>query len=238
MSLLNFFSTKPKPVAQASAIAAASSSSNTSPEVVPVANQGSGGQGARRAERNEHREQLYGVVRDAMTRAGVLSSSYKFKVLSLDSRGTNFLVMMDLVSSAAEESGRLSEIEALILHNARVRHAFVVAAVYWRLSDYVTTGLQSKGVAQPVLHPGRQDQPAATTDPFIGKQQPLQVDEMLAFKQAFAAASPSGVLSASGEVTRSGRRGPAPAAPVENLDSEHHDERVSPLGPTQYGELN
>jgi hypothetical protein len=31
-----------------------------------------------------------------MTRAGILSSSYKFKVLSLDSRSDQYLIMMDL----------------------------------------------------------------------------------------------------------------------------------------------
>lgn len=236
MSLLNFFAAKSKPAEIGSAISA--TASNASPVSGPVASQTSGGQVARRAERNEHRELLYGVVRDAMTRAGVLSSSFKFKVLSLDSRGTNFLVMMDLASSAAEESGRLAEIEALILHNARVRHAFVVAAVYWRLSDYVTTGLQSKAVSQPAQHSGRQDVGAVAADPSVSQHQPVQVDEMLAFKQAFASTAPAGVLSASGQVTRSGRRGPTSAAPVENLDLEHPDERVSPLGPTQYGALN
>lgn len=234
MSLLNFFTSKPglgQPVA-----ANAGAATATGPAPVANGNQASGGQVGRRAERNEHREQLYIVVRDAMTRAGVLSASYKFKVLSLDSRGTNFLVMMDLVSSAAEESGRLSEIEALILHNARVRHEFVVAAVYWRLSDYVTTGLQTKTAQGPVATT-RQAAGLATSEPSSSKHKPVQVDEMLAFKQAFAAA-PGGLLSASGQVTHSGRRGPALPVASEALDHDHEDDRVSPLGPTQYGELN
>ena len=57
------------------------------------------------------RELLYGVVREAMVRAGVLSSSYKFKVLSLDARGRQFLVMVDLSHGAGGETGRLAEIE-------------------------------------------------------------------------------------------------------------------------------
>ena len=45
----------------------------------------------RKNERMERRELLYTVVRDAMVRAGVLSASYKFKVLSLDQRGSQFV---------------------------------------------------------------------------------------------------------------------------------------------------
>ena len=63
---------------------------------------GSGGAaqpGNRKQERLERRELLYAVVREAMVRAGVLSSSYKFKVLSLDQRGRQFLVMVDLAEA-------------------------------------------------------------------------------------------------------------------------------------------
>jgi hypothetical protein len=47
----------------------------------------------------ERREMLYAVVREAMVRAGVLSSTYKFKVLSLDPRGRQFMVMVDLATA-------------------------------------------------------------------------------------------------------------------------------------------
>ena len=50
------------------------------------------------------RELLYAVVREAMVRAGVLSSSYKFKVLSLDPRGRQFLVMVDLAHGAGSDT--------------------------------------------------------------------------------------------------------------------------------------
>lgn len=183
--------------------------------------------GDRKAERSEHREQLYAVVREAMTRAGVLSSSFKFKVLSLDSRGSNFLIMMDLASSAAEESSRLAEIEALVMHNAKVRHNLIVAAMYWRLSDYVTTGLQSRaanGLA-----------PRVAVQEGV-RERAVAVEEMLAFKKAFAGVSSVGPLSASGEVMRSGRRSQQPLA--REPDAEADDVRASPLGPTQYGELN
>ena len=94
----------------------------------------------------ERRELLYTVVRDAMVRAGVLSASYKFKVLSLDQRGRQFLVMMDLAREYGGETARLSEIEALIAQTAKTRYDILVTAVYWRINDHVAVGLPQKGI--------------------------------------------------------------------------------------------
>ena len=101
----------------------------------------------RKNERMERRELLYTVVRDAMVRAGVLSASYKFKVLSLDQRGRQFLVLMDLAREFGGETVRLSEIEALIAQTAKARYDIVVTAVYWRINDHVAVGIPQKGIA-------------------------------------------------------------------------------------------
>ena len=101
----------------------------------------------RKNERMERRELLYTVVRDAMVRAGVLSASYKFKVLSLDQRGRQFLVMMDLAREYGGETVRLSEIEALIAQTAKTRYDILVTSVYWRINDHVAVGIPQKGVA-------------------------------------------------------------------------------------------
>ena len=100
----------------------------------------------RKNERMERRELLYTVVRDAMVRAGVLSASYKFKVLSLDQRGRQFLVMMDLAREYGGETARLSEIEALIAQTAKTSYDILVTAVYWRINDHVAVGLPQKGI--------------------------------------------------------------------------------------------
>lgn len=100
----------------------------------------------RKNERMERRELLYTVVRDAMVRAGVLSASYKFKVLSLDQRGRQFLVMMDLAREYGGETARLSEIEALIAQTAKTLYDILVTAVYWRINDHVAVGLPQKGI--------------------------------------------------------------------------------------------
>ena len=100
----------------------------------------------RKNERIERRELLYTVVRDAMVRAGVLSASYKFKVLSLDQQGRQFLVMIDLAREYGGETARLSEIEALIAQTAKTRYDILVTAVYWRINDHVAVGLPQKGI--------------------------------------------------------------------------------------------
>lgn len=183
----------------------------------------------RKNERLERRELLYTVVRDAMTRAGVLSASYKFKVLSLDSRGRQYLIMMDLARKDAGAPERLAEIEGVIAQNAKTRHDILVTAVYWRLHEHVTSGL-SKSV-QTVASAVTPSKPAEPPKPRF---EPLHDDEVAAFKQAIASATAPMPLSAPGEIIKSGRRNPVP----EPADDFEVDRRASPLSGTQYGDLN
>jgi len=155
MSLFSWFSRKPappkpRPAAEPSGLLNADATVPLSPgrlgkpllEPVPPEHAAN-----RKNERMERRELLYTVVRDAMVRAGVLSASYKFKVLSLDQRGRQFLVMMDLAREYGGETVRLSEIEALIAQTAKTRYDILVTAVYWRINDHVAVGIPQKGVA-------------------------------------------------------------------------------------------
>ena len=96
---------------------------------VPAASEDAGSH--RRGERMARRERLYGVVRECMTNAGMLSAGYKFKVLSLDSRGRQFLVMVDLTAPHAGGAA-WSQVEAAIVHAAKARYGVGVKAVYWR----------------------------------------------------------------------------------------------------------
>ena len=86
----------------------------------------------RRTERNAKRELLFQVVREAMVRVGVLSSAFKFKVLSLDQRGRSFLVMIELAAEFSGEVEKLAEIETMIAQTAKHRFEIIVQAVYWR----------------------------------------------------------------------------------------------------------
>lgn len=185
----------------------------------------------RKTERLERRELLYGVVRDSMTHLGVLSAGYKFKVLSLDSRGNQFLIMMDLDARYLSTIEQLAEFESLIAKNAKTRYDIAVTSVYWRVIEQVTAGLSvhapaaSKApVAQPVMPAAAA--PSAPAHPSI-------VDEFAAFKQAraeAAKASASGTAVPSKAVVRD-------SAPPQDFQNTQLDDSHSPLSGTQYGEL-
>ena len=172
----------------------------------------------RKNERMERRELLYTVVRDAMVRAGVFSASYKFKVLSLDQRGRQFLVMMDLAREYGGETARLSEIEALIAQTAKTRYDILVTAVYWRINDHVAVGLPQKGIT-PTTVPS-----AAAPQGVVRKPVPAPVPaapapvaapaSSLLFPAEPAARFPT-TPTALGR-TPSGTTAPAPLLPASN----------------------
>ena len=181
MSLLRWFARKPD------AEAAPSSSPRDSR---PAAE-------SRRSERNARRERLYGVVRHAMANAGVLSSAYRFKVLSLDGRGRQFLVMVDLVGAPGGDTADLGRIEAAIQQSAKVQHGIVVKAVYWREALEATAQRASPpGVpaTQPRAAGGTvaaaaavpAEATAGAEDPIAPEADPLLAEEIAAFRQALA----------------------------------------------------
>ena len=231
MSFLNWFSRKPvAPVADAGESSGLGHADATQPIYnaahpkprIPAPAAGPHSQ--RRNERLERREMLYAIVRECMTQAGVLSSQYKFKVLSLDSKGREYLVMVDLPRDTPNESGHLAEIERQIARNAKSRHDIVVTAVYWRVAEQVAVDVAA------VVDPAHQ-----ATTASAPRYEPLQADEVAAFKKALASSPSAQVPAPVGELVRSGRRNPAPM-PVfaETEIGEGH----SPLSGTQYGELN
>lgn len=179
---------------------------------------------SRKIERLAHREFLYSVVRDEMIRAGVLAASYKFKVLSLDARGRQYLIMMDLTPQSMADIPSLSEIEVLMTQAARARHDLLVTAVYWRVNELIATG-QSSATPVPAHKPR-------------SVFEPLQDDEVAAFKRALASVTSVGAPVMPGHMVTSGRRNPAPADEFQDTQVVPSDEHGSPLGATQYGELN
>ena len=254
MSIFDWFSrktpAKPPPAADSSGLGHVDPTvplaSARGQSKVALASAASGGSPAnRKTERLERRELLYRVVRDAMTRAGVLSASYKFKVLSLDQHGRQYLIMMDLANEFAGATGRLAEIESLIAQSAKTRHEILVTAVYWRVNETVTAGL-SRSTAVPLTPSTRVavPEPAVAVASSVGpskaagqRYEPLQAEEMLAFKQALASVTPPHTPVASpGQLMSSGRRNPLPP---EFEDTEMTpDEKHSPLSGTQYGDLH
>jgi hypothetical protein len=208
----------------------------------------------RKTERLERRELVYGVVRDSMTRAGVLAASFKFKVLSLDVGGYQYLIMVDLAHQAAGDTARLAEIEAMVAQAAKMRHGILVTAVYWRVNGHVTAGLstvQSPATAESAHGSPRELQKATlgsqippvptaqpTTDRQVPRYEPLQADEVAAFKRALESALPTTPLSAPGKITKSGPRNTTPQPDFEDTQIVSPEECHSPLSVTQYGDLN
>jgi hypothetical protein len=194
----------------------------------------------RKAKRHTRREQLYVAVRESMTRAGVLSSSFKFKVLSLDQRGDQFLVMMDVHPSMGAQVEKLSECEALIIQTAKTLFAIAVTSVYWRLDTKAEHGFIKTAAAESRPAPLEPSPPAAQAvkRPAGQRYEPIQDDEVNAFKQALMAASaqhPSPAPDASGK-TRSGLRSYTLITGFE--DTEMPESSAAPaLSATQYGEL-
>ena len=172
------------------------------------------------------RELLYTVVRESMNKMGVLSSSYKFKVLSLDSRGRQYLVMMDLQRLQTGAVARMAEIETLIAQTAKARHDILVTAVYWRLSDQMGAHTSPAARGATLMAPAAQ--------PTKSVYEPIQADEVDAFKKALAAAPRSTASTPLGELVHSGPM--LPPSDSGFADTEV-DERATPLSTTQYGDL-
>lgn len=194
-----------------------------------------------RNERLERRELLYGVVRECMTAAGVLSSTYKFKVLSLDSSGRKYMIMVDMPYEHLASPAQFASTEGVIARSAKDRYDILVTAVYWRITEAVSaSGLapHARAVAGHKVLPKPVVVVAAATAVAAPSVQPaspyaeLQKDEVLAFKRAVAAAA-SGAAQR-GEARKLPRRNPEQVPDFSNTEPFE----APPLGPTQHGGLN
>jgi len=214
--------------------------------------------GEQKSQRHAKRELLYAAVREAMIRAGVLSASYKFKVLSLDPRGEQFMVMMDLAQEFGGQTDRLAEIEVMIAQSAKSRYNIRVTAVYWRMNELVSVGRPrpgthakphgapaaaavTAGVAVAALAELAVPAAAETADaaPVASRFEPIQDDEVAAFKQALAAASASGGTAqvAKGVSTRSGPHSYTLLTGFEDTEMPEMPVSAPALSATQYGDL-
>jgi hypothetical protein len=267
MSLFNWFSPKKKQARPAQPDSSGlSRMESTRPYSPRHANEGHPpGQAAnRKSERMARRELLYAVVRDAMVRSGVLSSGYKFKVLSLDARGRQFLVMVDLAAGYGTDASSLAEIETLIAQNAKTRYDIIVTAVYWRMAEHVSVGQPARAAAtpsrpaplEPVAEPtsapaplfvAPQPAPSAPAPRTGSRYDPIQADEVEAFKralasgatgaQAMAAANPGAEAR---DFSGSAKHGPQSYTLLTGFEDTEMADNEAPtpaLSATQYGDL-
>ena len=187
-------------------------------------------EGELKNKRHGRREQLYEAIREAMTNAGVLSASYKFKVLSFNQESNDFLIMIDLTVVAGDTVSTTAEMEALIVQSAKVRHDIMVSAVYWRVNEVTgasrMTSFSAAMVAVPV-------QSSRRVPAF---HEPIQADEVAAFQQALLAASAHGasvVLEKSFKATSRLKF----VAQTGDFEDTHVSASHPGLSNTQYGEL-
>jgi hypothetical protein len=184
----------------------------------------------RRGRRILRREQLFSVVRESMIRAGVLSTSYDFKVLALDTVGDSFLVLMDLALPVdAMPDAHLLEIERWIQTSARSRHTMVVQSVYWRrkaahdqrgMALKAAVAAQTRREAPSDFGPSI---PAPDLRASSHRVQPVGPDEVAAFREALhTPAMPA-------------HRPDAATAPPDKAPMPDSD--FSELSETQYGKL-
>lgn len=218
----------------------------------------------RKVKRHARREQLYVAIRESMTRAGMLSASYKFKVLSLDQNGNQFLVMMDVAQELTTSAAKLSDTEEILTRTAKTGYGIVVTAVYWRV-DRKAAPEQASPTAIDV--PATAPAPAkaagnavdfATTQsdapPTDTKKRsdPLLAAEVAAFKRALAAAPVASIATAALIAPPSLTAADAASKPSTAggilksytlitgfEDTEMPNSPATPaLSATQYGELN
>jgi hypothetical protein len=229
MSLLNWLTRKPT---NATPAEAPSSDLGQLDATLPIAHPAVGRtkpeaespHSKRKALRLEQRELLYAVVRECMTKSGILSSSYKFKVLSLDSRGKEYLVMVDLPPAHMAHPHRLVDIEGLIARHAKALHDILVTAVYWRVNDQVSAQISSEATAVQ-----------EATDILAAAEPPTREQHVEAFKRSFDANELNKAPVAKTSLSHIALSQPAP--PVDFADTEV-EEPQSPISGTQYGELN
>lgn len=92
---------------------------------------------SRKEARIERRDLLFTVISEVMSKMGMVSSSYKFKVLTLNAEGYQHLIMIDMVREHMQDTDRLEQIESHIKQEAKQQHDLAVHSVYFRVNDHL-----------------------------------------------------------------------------------------------------
>jgi len=191
--------------------------------------------GNAKTHRHARREQLYVAIREAMTHSGVLSSRYKFKVLSIDQRGDTFLVMIDLSQQEAAQTEVLPDIEKKIMVQAMARFDIAVSSVYWRHGALVIEKRQQPEFQKTVEF----DDQANGTIRKAHVYKTIEFDELEAFREARLSAAKHKYSSPASDKKPS--KSPVRRALVsaDFEDTELIDGTpLQGLSATQYGDLN
>lgn len=197
-----------------------------------------------RQQRAGRREQLFALVRENMIRMGVLSSHYKFKVLTLDPAGEQFIVMVDWQPGAlGADPAFEKQFEAGLQHLLVERQqGFKVKAVYWRGHVEASVAASLPPVRTTRAAAAATPAPAAPVAPALHREEQVSDDELKALQAALREAGASAAPPTSG--ARAPRRAPPPALPdtpdfepTINTEGQPGTE-FGALSETQYGKLS
>jgi hypothetical protein len=129
------------------------------------------------------REMLFEAIKVTMQAHGILSASYKFRVVRNDKRGHQYLVLVDLSTDFLDsrEGGpaRMVEVGAAIAKNAAARYNLLVSGVYWQVNEQI----QGFGASRPA--PLRAAPEAAASPPPVRRAERATAEELAAFEAAW-----------------------------------------------------
>jgi hypothetical protein len=129
------------------------------------------------------REMLFEAIRVTMQAHGILSASYKFRVVRNDKRGHQYLVLIDLSTDFLDNRegrpARLVEVGAAITKNAASRYDLLVSGVYWQVNEQIQ-GFEGSRPA-----PLRTGQEAVGVPPPVQRRERATAEELAAFEAAW-----------------------------------------------------
>lgn len=136
-------------------------------------------------ERMEFRRaMLYEAIKVTMQAHGIMSASYRFRVVRNDRRGHIYSVMMDLSTDFMHKRegspGQLVALGAAISKNAAARYGILVTGVYWRVNEEIQGFEASRPVAEPDAGTAAPDSPL----PAAGHER-ARAEELAAFEAAW-----------------------------------------------------
>ena len=133
------------------------------------------------------REMLFDSIKITMQSHGILSGSYRFKVVRADKRGHSYVVMVDLSTDFMDsEQGRPRLLQALgvsMKKNALARYGLGVAAVYWRVDPELKGFEAERGEPSAVIED--RSSPEAQRSANMRKYEQATTDELAAFELAW-----------------------------------------------------
>jgi hypothetical protein len=131
------------------------------------------------------REMLFEAIKVTMQSHGILSASYKCRVVRSDKRGHQYLVMVDLstdfLHNREGRPERLAALGAAIVKTAVTRYDLLVMGVYWQVNEHIRGFEASR---PDVL---RSEAPAApvAARPLPVRHERTTPEELAAFEEAW-----------------------------------------------------